>query len=99
MAKFLPLEEQETVIQIDRNSNIAKVYTSDTRYRNRFNKLFPDKKVKEHKMEGEVIAEEYELDIRLITFRSAVPKRRQLTEQERAELRARLEKARESKAV
>jgi hypothetical protein len=99
MAKFLQVDNQETVILIDRTSNTAKVYSSDTRYRNRFRKLYSDKQVKTYQQDGEVIAEEYEIDKRLITFRSAVPKRRQLTEQERAELRARLEKARESKAV
>jgi hypothetical protein len=95
----LQVDNRETVILIDRTSNTAKVYSSDTRYRNRFRKLYSDKQVKTYQQDGEVIAEEYEIDKRLITFRSAVPKRRQLTEQERAELRARLEKARESKAV
>ena len=99
MAKFLQVDEQETIILIDRNSNTAKVYSSDTRYRNRFRKLYSDKQVKTYQQDGEVIAEEYEIDKRLITFRSAVPKRRQLSEEEKAALRSRLEKMRESKAV
>jgi hypothetical protein len=45
------------------------------------------------------VAEEFEVDKRLITFRSAVPKRRELTEEEKAELRGRLERIREQKAV
>ena len=99
MAKFLQVDEQETIILIDRNSNTAKVYSSDTRYRNRFKKLYSDKQVKTYQQDGEIIAEEYEIDKRLITFRSSVPKRRQLSEEEKAELRSRLEKMRESKAV
>jgi hypothetical protein len=99
MAKLLQAEEQETIIIIDRNSDTAKLYSSDTRFRNRFRKLYGDRQVKTYSQNGEVVAEEFEVDKRLITFRSAVPKRRELTEEEKAELRERLERIREEKAV
>lgn len=99
MAKLLQAEEQETIIIIDRNSDTAKLYSSDTRFRNRFRKLYGDRQVKTYSQNGEVVAEEYEVDKRLVTFRSAVPKRRELTEEEKAELRERLERIREQKAV
>lgn len=99
MAKLLQAEEQETIIIIDRNSDTAKLYSSDTRFRNRFRKLYGDRQVKTYSQNGEVVAEEFEVDKRLITFRSAVPKRRELTEEEKAELRERLERIREQKAV
>ncbi len=97
MAKFLQVEEQETIIIIDRNSDTARLYSSDTRFRNRFRKLYSDKQVKTYKQDGETIAEEYEVDKRLITFRSAVPKARVLSEEEKQELRERLERMREAK--
>ena len=99
MAKVLGIEEQETVIIISRNSGTATLYSSDTRTRNRFRRLYADKLTKEFKQDGEVIAEEYEVDRRLVTFRKAVPKRRELTEEEKQELRDRLERMREEKAV
>jgi hypothetical protein len=99
MAKLLQAEEQETIIIIDRNSDTAKLYSSDTRFRNRFRKLYGDRQVKTYSQNGEVVAEEFEVDKRLITFRSAVPKRRELSEEEKAELRGRLERIREQKAV
>ncbi len=99
MAKVLGIEEQETVIVISRNSGTATLYSSDTRMRNRFRRLYADKLTKEFKQDGEVIAEEYEVDRRLVTFRKAVPKRRELTEEEKQELRDRLERMREEKAV
>jgi hypothetical protein len=99
MAKLLQAEEQETIIIIDRNSDTAKLYSSDTRFRNRFRKLYGDRQVKTYSQNGEVVAEEYEVDKRLVTFRSAVPKRRELTEEEKTELRERLERIREQKAV
>ena len=90
MAKLLSLAEQETVIIIDRASDTARLYTSDTRFLNRFNRLYADKETKQYKQDGEVVAREFEVDKRYITFRSALPKRRQVSDKEKKVLLERL---------
>ena len=90
MAKLLSLAEQETVIIIDRASDTARLYTSDTRFLNRFNRLYADKETKQYKQDGEVVAREFEVDKRYITFRSALPKRRQVSDEEKKVLLERL---------
>lgn len=90
MAKLLSIAEQETVIVIDRTSDTARLYTSDTRFLNRFNRLYADKETKQYKQDGETIAKEYEVDKRYITFRSALPKRRQVSDDEKKVLLERL---------
>jgi hypothetical protein len=90
MAKLLSLAEQETVIVIDRASDTARLYTSDTRFLNRFKRLYADKETKQYKQDGEVVAREFEVDKRYITFRSALPKRRQVSDEEKKVLLERL---------
>ena len=99
MAKIIGIDEEETVIVMSRTSGEATVYSSDTKVRNRLKKLYSDKLTKEFKQDGEAVAEEYSIDKRFITFRKALPKRRELSEEEKAELRERLERMRKQKAV
>lgn len=70
----LVIEEQETIISINRAEDKAVIYTSDDLYRNRLKRLYGDKLVKVYKHNnGEQIAEEYEVDKRLISFRRVLP--------------------------
>ena len=46
----LPVEEQETVVQLDRQTKIATIYTSDSRLMNRLSKKYEC--TKEHWNEG-----------------------------------------------
>ena len=85
MAINLGLDEQETLISMSRTNNIAVIYTSDTRIRNRMKKLYPDKLTRTFTQAGEVVAEEYIIDRRMISFRSKLPKAHPLTEEQRAE--------------
>lgn len=96
MAKLLSVNEQETVIVINRTSDTARLYTSDTRYLNRFSRLYADKEVKQYRNDGAVVAKEYEVDKRYITFRSALPKRRIVSDEEKKILRERLAGAKKS---
>lgn len=77
----LTLEEQEVHVSFGRLDNKAVIYTSDTRYMNKFNKLVasPDS---EWKLEetaklknGEVVGCTYSCPITLISFRSKTLKR------------------------
>lgn len=97
MAKVIGIDEQETVIILSRVSGLATIYSSDTKVRNRLRKLYSNKLKKQYEQDGETVAEEYEVDKRLITFRSTLPRHRELSEEEKQKLRERLERMREVK--
>lgn len=88
----LPCNEQETVICIDRETRAARIYTSDTRFINKLDKLYERKRV--HRNEDGITAVEYEVAEKLISFRRGVVKLN-LTEEEKRERAARLQKRRE----
>ena len=90
----LPCNEQETVICIDRETRAARIYTSDTRFINKLDKLYERKRV--HRNEDGITAVEYEVAEKLISFRRGVVKLN-LTEEEKRERAARLQKRREGK--
>lgn len=91
----LPVNEQETVITIDRETRRATIYTSDTRYINRLDKRY--ERMREHINNGKLAAVEYEVDEKLISFRSGIVKQN-LTEEQRQKIAARLKKGREDNA-
>ena len=91
----LPVNEQETVITIDRETRRATIYTSDTRYINKLDKRY--KRTREHINNGKIAAVEYEVDEKLISFRSGIVKQN-LTEEQRQKIAARLKKGREDNA-
>ena len=87
----LPCNEQETVICIDRETRAARIYTSDTRFINKLDKLYERKRV--HRNEDGITAVEYEVAEKRISFRRGVVKLN-LTEEEKRERAARLQKRR-----
>lgn len=98
MAVNLSLDEQETHINMCRADKTCSIYTSDTKMRNRLNKLYPDKLVRTFKQDGEIVAEEYCVDMRLVTFKSKLPEPHPLTEEQRQERRERMLALREKMA-
>ena len=76
----LPCNEQETVICIDRETRAARIYTSDTRFINKLDKLYERKKV--HRNEDGITAVEYEVAEKLISFRKGIV-RQQLTDEQK----------------
>lgn len=87
----LPCNEQETVICIDRETRAARIYTSDTRFINKLDKLYERKRV--HRNEDGITAVEYEVAEKLISFRSGVVKRN-LTDEQRQQIGERLHRGR-----
>ena len=88
------LEEQETIINISRTNGIASIYTSDTRYMTKLDRLVknnPDEwKCTSHDtQEGDVVAKYYECPVKYISFRSKSVKR-ELTKEQRQILAERL---------
>ena len=69
----VPPEEQETVIQIDRLTKTATIYTTDSRYINKMDKIYERHKViRNH---GRIAAIEYKVPEKLISYRTGVYKR------------------------
>lgn len=91
----LPCNEQETVICIDRETRAARIYTSDTRFINKLDKLYERKRV--HRNEDGITAVEYEVAEKLISFRSGLSKR-VYTDEERAARSERMKKMRANNA-
>lgn len=88
----IPTNEQETVVQYDRNGETMTVYTTDSTQITRLDKIY--QRHKEHKQAGEVVAVEYVVDKKLLSYRSKRVKRA-LTDDEKASLTARLQAWRE----
>lgn len=91
----LPCNEQETVICIDRETRAARIYTSDTRFINKLDKLYERKRV--HRNEDGVTAVEYEVAEKLISFRKGIV-RQQLTDEQKHIRSERMKKLRERNA-
>ena len=91
----LPCNEQETVICIDRETRAVRIYTSDTRFINKLDKLYERKRV--HRNEDGITAVEYEVAEKLISFRSGLSKR-VYTDEERAARAERMKKMRANNA-
>lgn len=88
----IPTNEQETVVQYDRNGETMTVYTTDSTQITRLDKIY--QRHKEHKQDGEVVAVEYVVDKNLLSYRSRRVKRT-LSDEQRAEMVARLKAGRE----
>ena len=64
---FVPTDEQETVIQFDRNGTVCHVYTTDSTVMTKLDKIH--KRVKQDYVNGKPIAAYYEFDKGLLSFR------------------------------
>lgn len=90
----LSTEEQETVIRFDRNGDVAHIYTSDSTIMTKLDKIYT--RVNEHKSDGETVAVDYDVDKKLVSFRSKRMKRN-LTDEQRKAISERMKRARASK--
>ena len=86
-------EEQETVIQISRSTKVANIYTTDTRKINKLDKMYERKVV--HKQGREMVAVEYEVPEKLISYRAGKP--RATSAAEKKAMADRMKKARVKK--
>ena len=91
----LPISEQETVITIDRETRRACIYTSDTRFINKLDKLYERRRV--HRNADGITAVEYEVPEKYISFRKGVV-RQELSEEQRAARSERMKKWRAGRA-
>ena len=81
------LAEQETIIRIDRLSDTAEIYTSDSRYMTKFDKLVKNSPewefVRQDICEGDVCGKSYRCPVKFVSFRSKNTKL-DLTDEQRA---------------
>lgn len=95
----LSVNEQETVVNFERNTDKATVYTSDQTMLTKLHKLM-EKNPKEWRLidkgriDGDVVSETFECPKRLISFRTSTASR-VMTEEQREAAAERLKKARE----
>lgn len=81
----LSTEEQETIIQIDRNGNKARIYSSNTLVLARLAKKGNEyQRISVDRMNGEIVAAAYEFDKHLLTLRNKRTSRNMTDEQRQA---------------
>lgn len=104
MSMGIALEEQETHINFLRQGNVAEIYTSDSLFIRKLDKLAdnpdaPDWKLKEiHRdQDGNIVAKTYTVHKKLIAFRKAF-RSISMTEEQKENLRELLRKGRLKKA-
>jgi hypothetical protein len=90
----MTLEEMETVISWNRADNKAVVYCSDIYTLKRLNRLYGDKVTRTFTQNGEVIAKEFTIDRRMVSFRSKLAEPKPLTEEERERRREQMKRIR-----
>lgn len=96
----LSFYEQETIINLNREEGEMDIFTADPSLMRRLSSLPAYKKTGERKQEGKVVAMTFRADKKLLTLRGERVKGRQLTDEEKAAARERLQKAKaEKKAV
>ena len=88
----IPTNEQETVVQYDRNGETMTIYTSDTTQMTRLDKIYSRHKT--NSQAGEVVAVEYVANKSLLTYRSKRV-RKNLSSEQRAELSTKMKALRE----
>ncbi|BAL84674.1 hypothetical protein SELR_pSRC400230 (plasmid) [Selenomonas ruminantium subsp. lactilytica TAM6421] len=91
---YIPVKEQETVIQIDRTGDIARVYSTDATMICKLDKKYERYQV--HKQNRKIVGVEYRVDKRLLSWRSA-PAVSHMTDEQKKAAGERLKKARQKK--
>lgn len=76
----VPTDEQETVIQFDRNGTVCHVYTTDSTVMTKLDKIH--KRVKQDYVNGKPIAAYYEFDKKLLSFKKREQSKTSLTSNE-----------------
>jgi hypothetical protein len=97
----IPIYEQETVIQISRDSDKMKIWTSDSTMMTRLDKLCEKSTrwtcTSEGKIDGDVVNKEYIADRALLSLIPNTRKMKPLTEEQKAQKRAVLEETRKTR--
>lgn len=98
-AKTTPIQEQETVINIQRDSNKASIWTNDLTMYTKLDKLVKQapgewKQTEQHTINGEICSKSYECSKNLISFRTRKTTR-EFTEEQKEQLKQRLKASRQ----
>ena len=90
----IPTQEQETVICIGRDDKKARVYTSDTRWMTKMDKVAARQQI--HKQGRAITAVEYVVPEKYVKV--AAPRKRVMSAEQKAKLAEQLKKARKEKS-
>lgn len=85
----LSFPEQETVLRWDRSEDSMQVYTADVNLMKRLQSLPAYECIGQDRQGGQVVAMTFKAPKKLCTLRNALPKKKDYTEEELAELRER----------
>ena len=98
----IPIYEQETVIQVSRDSDKMNIWTSDTTMMTRLDKLCEKSNrwtcTSEGKIDGDVVNKEYVEDKALLSLIPNTRKMKPLTEEQKAQKRAVLKETMRARA-
>ena len=87
---IVPRIEQETIVNIDRETDTATIYTTDSRYINKLNKIYTPSNIV--KNSNKIVAVEYKVPAKMISFRSKMVEKKSMTVDEKKALISRLKK-------
>ena len=88
--KVVPSEEQETVIQFNRDSDTATIYTTDSTVINKLDKKYERTRI--HRSGKQIAAVEYDVPKKLVSFRLPM-KKVERTEKQKEQSKNALNKA------
>ena len=93
--KVVPKDEQETVIQFNRDSDIAAIYTTDSTVVNKLDKKYERTRI--HRSDKQISAIEYDIPKSMVSFRTK-DRKLSLTDDQRANLKQSIGKARKKRS-
>lgn len=93
--KVVPVEEQETVIQFDRNGDTATIYTTDSTVVNKLDKKYERTRI--HRSGKQISAIEYDVPKNMVSFRTKTSTHT-MSESEKQKRGARLAEARKKRS-
>lgn len=93
--KVVSAEEQETVIQFDRNGDTATIYTTDSTMVNKLDKKYERTRI--HRSGKQISAIEYDVPKNMVSFRTK-NRKLSLTDSQRGNLKQSIGKARRKRS-
>jgi hypothetical protein len=94
----LTLQEQETVINYNRDEDFMTVYTADPALMRRLKKLDTFEVIDESRQDGKVVAMTFKASKKLVTLRSRAPVSH-MTEEQREAASKRMKKLRDEQTI
>lgn len=95
----LQLHEQETICRFNQEEQTMIIYTAYPPMMRKLSECPEYIKIREDRMDGKAIAMIFRADKKLLTLRTKIPVRKELTEEEKEKLSERLAKMRSKRKI